>query len=71
MKAERTEPVQKFVPVIVTLESQEEVDSLYIISNYATINRILPALNGWCKQLGPFASYRKQMLWDDLNAVLR
>jgi len=67
MKAERMEPKQEFVPVIVTLESQEEVDSLYAITNHMKITNVLPALSHWWSKLTPFATTRCQMLWGRLH----
>ena len=71
MKAERAVPKQEFVPVIVTLESQKEVDSLYTISNHTMIGEALPALDRWHKQLSPFVSGNTNDLWLDLNGAIR
>ena len=71
MKAERIGPKQEFVPVIITLESQEEVDSLYVIGNHTTIGNILPALDRWYRQLSPFVSDDQNELWGRLDDIIK
>lgn len=48
MKAERIQEPKKFIPVILTLETQDEVDSIYSLFNH----------NGICNTAGlPFKSF--------------
>jgi hypothetical protein len=70
MKAKRAEPKQEFVPVIVMLESQEEVDSLHAIGNHCKIGDALPALRSQYKIFDPFTSQNCHMLWRKLNNVI-
>ena len=69
MKATRIEPEQKFVPVIVTLESQEEVDSLFVVGNDVRICNVLPALDRVYNLLKPFASEHYHILCDELDTL--
>ena len=71
MKAERIEPKQKFVPVIVTLESQEEVDALFVVGNHPIVLRTLPALKGMWTILSPFASIKKVALYDVFRQIIK
>lgn len=71
MKAERVEPKQEFVPVTVTLESQKEVDSLFVLANHPDISRVLPATNNWWPKLTPFASNERSRMYDELNTIIK
>ena len=71
MKAKRAEPKQEFVPVIVTLESQEEVDAFFCLCNHGGITRVYPALNGWWSSLTPFRSRHYSALFDKLINILK
>lgn len=53
MKAEREEHEQPFIPVIVTLESQEEVDKLFALCNNSAIYEAI-GLKGWYEMLREF-----------------
>jgi len=71
MKAERAEPKQEFIPVIVTLESQEEVDSFFTMGNCLAICNALPAVDGLWNVLRPFNdSVRCDKLYDRLRDIL-
>ena len=70
MKAERAVSKPEFVPVIVTLESQEEVDALYAVVNHTIINTTIPALKGWQPGLLSFRSTAYKSLHSRLEKLL-
>ena len=71
MKAKRVEPKQEFIPVIVTLESQEEVDALYAVIDNTVIVSAIPILNRWQLRLQPFKSPDYRLSFVKLDGMLR
>jgi hypothetical protein len=58
MKANRvTPPPPAFEPVVVTLESQQEVDELYALLNCIQLAAAIPTIGYSWKKLKPFASH--------------
>ena len=51
----RVETGEQFRPIIVVLESQEEVDKLYAVCTCVWLSDALD-LDGWWEQLTPYAS---------------
>lgn len=70
MKAKREKTKLKFVPVIVILESQKEVDALYAIVNHTTLNTTISALQGWQSKLQDFRSIAYESLHSKLEKLL-
>ena len=71
MKVKQVKLKQNFVPVIVTLESQEEVDALFVVGNHPIVVRTLPALKRMWAALSPFASNKKTELYDVFRIIIR
>ena len=70
MKAERAVLEQEFVPVIVTLESQEEVDALYAVIDHTSITSTLRVLFGWQNKLIVYRSSEYQKSWKKLDDII-
>lgn len=59
MKVEQVQPKPQFRPIVITLETQEEVDALFTVVNHIKIITVLPALDNWFEKLKKFGSNDK------------
>lgn len=69
MKAQYTTEKQ-FQPVSLTLETQQEVDAIFVLLNHTTISESLDLHDQWTK-LAPFKSANWAGLHDKLQQALR
>lgn len=69
MKVEQINPEPKFKPVVITLETQDEVDALVTITNYSPISRALPCTKNWYKELDGYGNYTG--LWGKFITEMR
>ena len=67
MKVEQIEPQVQFRPIVITLETQEEVDTVFTAATHSILTDILPALKGLWKMLQPFRSLDYQSLFNRLD----
>jgi len=67
LKFEEIEP--QFKPVVITLETQEEVDALVTLVNQQRITEVFPALDDWWKKLDGLGSYAKY--WSKLCRIIK
>jgi len=70
MKVERIKPEVEFVPVVVTLETQEEVDKLFALLDHTTVNRELD-IKGWWKLLDGYKSSDYKKHFNKLAGIIR
>ena len=70
MKAEQAESKQEFVPVIITLESQKEVDALYAVIDNTVIVNAIPILDRWQSKLQPFRSLNYRLSFVKLDRII-
>lgn len=73
MKVERTEPKKEFIPVVITLESQDEVDALQGIFQCTKISDVLEPVfsqKPW-KLLKPFATEGQDVYFERIHSFIR
>ena len=70
MKAEREDIKPPFTPVVVTLETQEEVDKFFAMTNNARISTAL-GLDDWWEEVEDYASKKCRVWLDKLRRILR
>lgn len=70
MKVRQIEPQVQFKPVVITLETQEEIDAIFAVLNHGKILRVLPILGGWWSVLEQFTSSQRHRYWNRLNSII-
>ena len=70
MKVERTEPKVKFVPIVITLETQEEIDKMYAVLVHCKIN-IAVNINHWWKALDWYKTNDYRVYFNKLDEVVK
>ena len=70
MKAERIEPQVEFVPVVITLETQEEVDKMFAVLVHCKINTAV-SMNNWWKALNSYKTNDYRVYFDKLDEVVK
>jgi len=70
MKVERIKPEAEFVPVVVTLETQEEVDKLFALLDHCTVNREL-GTKDWWKLLEKYKSKGYEKYFNKFRGIIR
>lgn len=61
---------EPFVPIQVTLETQEEVDKLFALANHSIINKNLQ-LDGWWEKLDMYRSGEYEKWHSVLQSILK
>ena len=68
MKATREKIKPPFTPVVITLETQEEVDQFYTMVNTSQITQVLN-INNWYEKVEDYASDKVGKMHADLQNI--
>ena len=68
MKATREKIKPPFTPVVITLETQEEVDQFYTMVNTSQITQVLN-INNWYEKVEDYASDKVGEMHADLQNI--
>ena len=68
MKATREKIKPPFTPVVITLETQEEVDQFYTMVNTSQITQVLN-INNWYEKVEDYASDKVDKMHADLQNI--
>ena len=73
MKVEQVEPKVQFKPVVITLETQNEVDELFMLFNYSPITSYTSLYNSLYNELKRYRNSRafNMRVWTDFVKKLR
>ena len=73
MKVEQVEPKVRFKPVVITLETQNEVDELFMLFNYSPITSYTSLYNSLYNELERYRSSCafNMEVWTDFVKKLR
>lgn len=69
MKAKRQRKKNRFTPLVLTLESQEEIDAIFMLVNSMNICEVFPVLDNWFSELDKYADYDHDE-WNKLDDIL-
>lgn len=71
MQVSREIQSEKFIPVIIKLETQKEVDELFALLSFVAIAKCVPLLSKEFNELRQYVSKKCLSVQDDLIQILK